>query len=126
MLQKLVEIEQNRLKALGYDSIVTPVSVFVSDSLQIETIGNDTYILTGIRISQDDILNDLHELTIVSPTESVQLSQQEIATLGTSMLKTFKEFIIIKTTDENEFSSDGEITPFRMDFVKISPIFKSL
>jgi hypothetical protein len=122
MLQKLVEIEQNRLKALGYDSIVTPVSVYVSDSLQLQTIGNDTYILTGIRISKDDVLNDMHELTIVSPTESIQLSQQEIATLGTSILKTFKEFIIIKTTDENEFSADSEITPFRMDFVKISPI----
>jgi hypothetical protein len=122
MLQKLVEIEQNRLKALGYDSIVTPVSVYVSDSLQLETIGNDTYILTGIRISTDDILNDMHELTIVSPTESIQLSQQEIATLGTSIFKTFKEFIIIKTTDENEFSSDDEITPFRMDFIKISPV----
>ena len=126
MLQKLVEIEQSRLKAFGYDSIVTPVSVFVSDSLQIETIGNDTYILSGIRISKDDVLNDMHELTITSPTESIQLSQQEIATLGTSILKTFKEFIIIKTTDENEFSSDSEITPFRMDFVKISPIINSL
>ena len=122
MLQKLVEIEQGRLKALGYDSIVTPVSVFVSDSLQIETIGNDTYILSGIRISKDDVLNDMHELTIVSPTESIQLSQQEIATLGTSVLKIFKEFIIIKTTDEIEYSADAEITPFRMDFVKISPI----
>ena len=122
MLEKLVEIEQNRLKALGYNSIVTPVSVYVSDSLQLETIGNDTYILTGIRISKDDVLNDMHELTVVSPTESIQLSQQEIATLGTSIFKTFKEFIIIKTTDENEFSTDSEITPFRMDFVKISPI----
>ena len=123
MLQRLIEIEQNRLKLLGYDSIVTPVSVFVSNSLQLEVIGNDTYILTGIRISKDDVLNDLHELTVVSPTESIQLSQQEIATLGTSILKIFKEYIIIKTTDENEFSSDNEITPFRMDFVKISPIF---
>ena len=109
---------------LGYDSIVTPLSVYVSDSLQLEIIGNDTYILTGIRISKDDVLNDLHEVTVVSPTESIQLSQQEIATLGTSIFKTFKEFIIIKTTDEREFSSDGEITPFRMDFIKISPIFK--
>lgn len=123
MLQKIVEIEQNRLKTLGYESIVTPISVFVSDSLQIETIGNNTYILTGVKISKDDMLNDMHELTIVSPTESIQLSQQEIATLGTSLLKTFKEFIIIKTTDENEFSTDGSITPFRIDFMKISPIF---
>jgi len=107
---------------LGYESIVTPVSVYVSDSLQLKIIGNDTYILTGIRISKDDVLNDLHEVTIVSPTESIQLSQQEIATLGTSILKTFKEFIIIKTTDENEYFTDNEITPFRMDFVKISPI----
>ena len=122
MLQKLIEIEQNRLKSLGYESIVTPVSIYVSDSLQIEIIGNDTYILTGIRISKDDVLNDLHELTVVSPTESIQLSQQEIATLGTSIFKTFKEFIIIKTTDENEYSSDNEITVFRMDFIKISPI----
>ena len=122
MLDKLIEIEQNRLKMLGYESIVTPVSIYVSDSLQIKIIGNDTYILTGIRISKDDVLNDLHELTIVSPTESIQLSQQEIATLGTSILKTFKEFIIIKTTDENEYFTDNEITPFRMDFVKISPI----
>ena len=96
--------------------------MYVSDSLQLQTIGNDTYILTGIRISKDDVLNDMHELTVVSPTESIQLSQQEIATLGTSILKTFKEFIIIKTTDEKEFSADSEITPFRMDFMKISPI----
>jgi len=124
MLQKLIEIEQNRLKTLGYESIVTPVSVYVSDTLQLEIIGNDTYILTGIRISKDDILNDLHELTVVSPTESIQLSQQEIAALGTSIFKTFKEFIIIKTTDENEYSSDSKITVFRMDFIKVSPIFK--
>ena len=123
MLQKLIEIEQSRLKALGYDSIVTPASIYVSETLQLHTLDNNTYILTGIRISKDDVLNDLHELTVVSPTESIQLSQQEIATLGTSIFKTFKEFIIIKTTDENEYSSDSEISPFRMDFIKISPIF---
>jgi len=122
MLQNLIEIEQNRLKTLGYDSVVTPKAVFVDESLVMLNLKNDTYILTGIRISKDDVKNDEHEVCISSPTESLQITQQEIATLGTSILKTFKENIIIKTTDENEYLEDTKISPFRLDFVRITPI----
>lgn len=124
MLQKLIDIEQARLKTLGYESIVTPVHIDVLDSLQMHIIGNDSYILSGVRVGKDNIMQDMHEVVIVSPTESVHETQQELATFGTSMMKIFKNYIVIKTTDQNEFSGDMEITPFRLDFIKVSPIKK--
>jgi hypothetical protein len=33
-----------------------------------------------------------------------------------------KEYIIVRTTDENEYSGDTAISPFRLDFIKITPI----
>lgn len=124
MLQRIIDIEQARLKNLGYDSIVTPVHIDVLDSLQMHVIGNDSYILSGVRVSKDNIMQEMHEVVIVSPTESVHETQQELATFGTSQMKIFKNYIVIKTADQNEFSDDVAITPFRLDFIKISPIKK--
>lgn len=124
MLQKIIDIEQNRLKALGYDSIVTPVHIDVVDSLQMHIIGNDSYILSGVRVSKENLAQEMHEVVIVSPTESIHETQQELATFGTSMKKIFKNHIVIKTTDYREFSGDAPITPYRLDFIKISPIKK--
>ena len=122
MTDKLIEIEQNRLRSIGYESVVTPFSVEIDESLVQLNIGNNTCILTGIRLSPDDVLSNKHEVVINSATESLQFSQQEIATLGTSIYKLMKEYIIVRTTDENEYSGDTAISPFRLDFIKITPI----
>ncbi|MDR2963458.1 MAG: hypothetical protein LBU90_07505 [Bacteroidales bacterium] len=124
MLHRLIELEEKRLHALGYDTIVTPVQLHVTDSLQITITGNDSYVLAGIRVSADDVLSNRHSISILSPTACLQGTQQEIATLGTSSMQLFKEYILVKTTDEKPYSGDNAIPPFRLDFLKITPLPK--
>jgi hypothetical protein len=122
MLQKIIDLEQKRLKDLGFDSIVSTETLVVNESLVLKNIGNDTCIMTGIRISNVDMLNNQHNVMLVSSTDSVQLNQQDFAALGTSIFKVLKDFIIVRTTDENEFTADVPIPEFWIEFVKITPL----
>lgn len=125
MISRLAYIEQRRLEALGFTTVVTPASVTVTSPLQIMQLMNDSYILTGIRASAPNLLADLNEVCLVSPTDSLQASEQEIAALGTTVNRMFRNYLIIKTTGTAAYSSDDKITPFRLDFIRVTPIIKS-
>lgn len=122
MIARLIEIEQARIAAAGYMSVVTPVTLTVGRSLQIVHIGNDTYILTGVRASDNDMMNDRNEVCISSPTEALQGTQRQLSTLGQSMWRLFRDYIIIKTTDENGWQGEKDTPTYRLDFVRISPV----
>ncbi len=122
MIARLIEIEQARIAAAGYMSVVMPVTLTVGRSLQIVHIGNDTYILTGIRASDNDMMNDRNEVCISSPTGTMQGTQRQMATLGQAMWQTFRDYIIIKTTDENGWQGEQDTPMFRLDFIRISPV----
>ena len=114
MISKIVELEQNRYKELGYKTVVVPTAIYVSSPTDIIHIGNDSYILTGIQISRDDMLANDSSVVISSPTEILHLTQMQISQLGTSLFTLFRENIVIKTKSK-------EFAPYRLDFIKITP-----
>ncbi len=115
MISKIVELEQERYKRLGYDTIVVPISIYVSSPLEVVHISNDSYILTGIHITRDDMLSNGNSVVLSSPTEVLHLTQMQISQLGTSLFKLFKENLIIQTKSESDFGQ------YRLDFIKITP-----
>ncbi len=120
MISRIVELEQERWHRLGYDTIVTPIGVQVSKSEKVLQLGNETCVLTGIRIGENDLLSNETELVIISPSESVQCTQKDLAMFGTSIIKLFTNFLIIRVRSKHQ-----EIPMFRLDFIKITPISKS-
>lgn len=124
MISRLAYIEQQRFERMGFKTVVTPTSVTVTSPLQIMQLMNDSYILTGIRASAPNLLADINEVCLVSPTDSLQATEQEIATLGTTTNRMFRNYLIIKTTGAKAYSSEDRITPFRLDFIRVTPIIQ--
>lgn len=124
MISRLAYIEQLRFEKLGFKTVVTPTSVVITSPLQIMQLMNDSYILTGIRASAPNLLADINEVCLVSPTDSLEATEQEIATLGTTTNRMFRNYLIIKTTGAKAYSSEDRITPFRLDFIRVTPIIQ--
>lgn len=124
MISRLAYIEQQRFERMGFKTVVTPTSVTVTSPLQIMQLMNDSYILTGIRASAPNLLADINEVCLVSPTDSLQATEQEIATLGTTTNRMFRNYLIIKTTGAKAYAVDDKITPFRLDFIRVTPIIQ--
>ena len=124
MISRLAYIEQQRFERMGFKTVVTPTSVVVTSPLQIMQLMNDSYILTGIRASAPNLLADINEVCLVSPTDSLQATELEIATLGTTTNRMFRNYLIIKTTGAKAYSSEDRITPFRLDFIRVTPIIQ--
>jgi hypothetical protein len=122
MISRLAYIEQQRFERMGFKTVVTPTSVVVTSPLQIMQLMNDSYILTGIRASAPNLLADINEVCLISPTDSLQATEQEIATLGTTTNRMFRNYLIIKTTGAKAYSTEDKITPFRLDFIRVTPI----
>lgn len=124
MISRLVELEQQRYSTLGYETIVTPCSIAINRTLKIINASNDTYILTGIRTSNNDMLDDANEVCISSPTDCIQATQQQLAMLGTSINRLFRNYIIVKTVGRDGYKPEEQTPLFRLDFIRISPIKK--
>lgn len=126
MISRIVGIEQQRLAQRGYTGIATPVSIHVDSSLKNICLGNDTYILTGIRIGDTDLNDDRHTICLTSATDGLTATERDIALMGQSIYKTFRLFLIIRTMMRDESWADGQqIPPFTLDFIKITPIKKN-
>lgn len=124
MISRLAYIEQQRFERMGFKTVVTPTSVTVTSPLQIMQLMNDSYILTGIRASAPNLVEDLNEVCLISPTDSLLATEQDIATLGTTTNRMFRNYLIIKTTGAKAYSAEDKITPFRLDFIRVTPIIQ--
>ena len=122
MISRLTFLEQQRFTALGYETIVTPTSITVTRPVEVVQLMNDSYILTGIRASAPNLLEDLNEVCLVSPTDSLQATEQQIAMLGTSVGRMFRGYLLIKTTGAKAYSESDAIVSYRLDFIRITPI----
>ena len=120
--QRLVELEQKRFAAMGFETVVTPLSVVVSRNLQEVVCGNDTYILTGIRVGDNDVVDDATRVTLVSPSASIQSTQRTLATMANSINQLFRHHIIIKTAGHDGWSVEKDCDRYALEFVKITPI----
>ena len=124
IISRLAYIEQQRFEHMGFKTVVTPTSVVVTSPLQIMQLMNDSHILTGIRASAPNLVEDLNEVCLISPTDSLLATEQEIATLGTTTNRMFRNYLIIKTTGAKAYAADDKITPFRLDFIRVTPIIQ--
>lgn len=122
MINHIVTAERVRLKKLGYDSFVTPVTVTIEDAMTTILLSNDTYILTGIRISDADMKSDTNIISITSPTDCIEGTARQLSEMGTSILHLFKDYIIVKTVDESGYFGDNKVDNFKLEFVQISPV----
>lgn len=119
---RIVELEQKRLESLGYDTVVTPIEVPVNRTMQEVVCGNDTYVLTGIRVSNLDVVDDATKVTLTGPNESLEATQRTIATMSNSLNKLFRHYIIIKTNPVSGYVEDTDYEPYALEFIKITPI----
>lgn len=120
MIDRLVQLEEERWHALGYDTVVTPISMEINKAETIMQLGNETVILTGIRIGSYDVVADTDsKILLVSPTECFVGTQRELSQLGTSVFKLFKDSLIIKVRTQRD-----EIPTFRLDFIKVTPYIR--
>jgi hypothetical protein len=127
MINRLTGLEQLRLKQLGFASVVTPISITVDKALKCIYLGNDGYILTGVRPSDTDVATDTHVVTLASATDGLTCKEREFGLLGQAIHKTFRSFLIIKTTNADKlFSANDNIPAFTLDFIKITPIKQSV
>ncbi|MBE6341454.1 MAG: hypothetical protein E7069_12090 [Bacteroidales bacterium] len=122
MISRLVALEQQRLAALGYNSVVTPISLRVDKSIKNIALGNDTYILTGVRLSDADVSEDRHIITLVSATDGFTASQRDISLMGQAVYKTLRSFLVIRTAGNEAWEDGASIPPYTLDFIKITPI----
>lgn len=121
---RIVELEQKRFAALGFETVVTPISIRVSRTLQTVVCGNDTYVLSGIRVSDVDVVADATIVTLTAPNASLQATQRTIATMGNSANKLFRHHIIIKTNNADGWQQEADCEPYDLEFLKITPIKK--
>lgn len=121
---RIVELEQKRFAALGFETVVTPISIRVSRTLQTVVCGNDSYVLSGIRVSNVDVVADATIVTLTAPNASLQATQRTIATMGNSANKLFRHHIIIKTNNAAGWQQEADCEPYDLEFLKITPIKK--
>ncbi len=124
MISRLIALEQQRFAAMGYATVVSPISVRVSEARKIVSLSNDTYILTGIRMSNAAAQSDNHNVSISSPTEGLEATEQQIAQMGNAVLKLFREHIIIKTTVGDKFDENASVPAYTLEFMRITPTKK--
>lgn len=132
MISRLVELEQGRLARAGYASFVDNVSVPVTQAEQVENLGNDIYILAGIRVSDESAADSAGAyVRIVSPTASANGYEQSLAQKGVAVHGVYRNNIVIKTRlgafpdgdDEAYIAEHGKDTPpYELEFVRITPV----
>lgn len=101
MIRTIINQEQERLRAAGYQSELQTLTVGIDRSQKQIYLGNDIYVLSGIRLSTDDVLVDLNRVVLTCPTESLTATQQHISQLGTSIVKVFRHYINVSTFSDS-------------------------
>ncbi len=130
VIDDLINTERARYNQKGYDIIVSPFSVLVSGRLRSLSLSNDTYILTGISGSADDVSDGNVEILLTSPNNSLQATIRQVGSLGTSINRIFRRTLIIKTLGDKDISGknsvivedDRAVPNYRLEFVKVTPV----
>ncbi len=125
MIERLIKLEQERLSLAGFDTIVTPHEVTIASPMTILTLANETWIMTGIRVSDADMMGADHLVSFSSPTNSFQATERAIAQLGGSVHRLFRHHIDIEVAEYGkEFTMKADIPDFTLMFVRITPIVR--
>lgn len=120
MIKSLVEQNKQELEKQGFCVLIQPISINVTGREQVFLLGDDRYILTGCIPSSNNILQDAESVMLVSPNAAIVFNQGKADLLGTSVLQTFVESIIVTTT--NNFDKESKLMPYTLNFIKITPL----
>ena len=119
---QIIKMEQERFQRNGYDTVLTPVEIFVSDTLTNITCGNDSYVLCGIRPSDIDIVDDATKVQLISPNACLEATQRTIAAMGNGINKLFRSNITIKTCGLDGWKREEPCPRYVLEFIKITPV----
>ena len=125
MINRLIELEQTRFAAAGYDTVVYPSEVSVSVPRLVIPLGGESWVLTGIRCSDGDLMGADHRVSISSPTNAVQATERAFAQMGESIHRLLRHHLVIHTAEAGkEFSESADIPAFQLLFVRIVPTMR--
>lgn len=116
MLQTLIEIEKQRLANLGYDAVVSTEEYSFSDMNFTKSLGNDTFILTGIVVDEDSVQGDNERISIASATDAISCSISNFRDFGTSVHKVMRQYV-----DIHRYSASDDGQMMSVQGIKITP-----
>lgn len=119
MLKTLIDTECKRLADLGFGSVVSTEEISFSGSDFTKSLGNDTFIVTGIVIDEDSIQGDNERVSISSATDAISASIFNFRDFGTSLFKVMRQYI-----DVHRHSASSGFGMMSVQGVKITPIIK--
>jgi hypothetical protein len=119
---QIIKMEQDRFEREGYDTVLTPVEIVVSDTLANITCGNDSYVLCGIRPSDIDVVDDASRVSLIAPNACLEATQRTISAMGNAINRLFRRNITIKTSGQAGWQREEPYPPFTLEFIKITPI----
>lgn len=117
MLQTLIDIERERFARMGYDSVVTTDEIMIDTPCFTKSLGNDTLIITGIVMSEDDVQGENSRISITSANDAITSSTFNFSSFGTSILKTMRQYL-----DVCRFSTaENQSFVMTLQAIKITP-----
>ena len=119
---QIIAMEQERFKREGYDTVLTPVEIYVNDTLANITCGNDSYVLCGIRPSDIDVVDDQTKVSLIAPNACLEATQRTIAAMGNGINKLFRRNITIKTSGLGGWQREEACPSYVLEFIKITPV----
>lgn len=100
MLKTVIEQEVNRLRSMGYDSIVTTDEIVMSGKKKTVSLGGDACIVTSIFFDEDMMTNN-DVVSIVSANDCIFGPVDRIASMGNNLHKVMRQYIKIKKTTDD-------------------------
>lgn len=121
IIDKIVDQEQNRLKKMGYDCLVMPVTLTITSRKSMFNIGNDIYIFNGLIMNPEHIFESDETVSIFSATDCIETcSFKDLNENSTPKL--FLNYVMVRSYNSKIWEDDKEIKPYRIRFIKITPI----
>lgn len=117
MLKTLIDTECQRLAKQGFDFVVSSEEISFSGAEFTKSLGNDTFILTGIVVDEDSIQGDNERFSIASATDAISASIVNIKDFGTSMYKVMRQYL-----DIHRYSSSEGFGMMMVNGIKITPV----
>lgn len=123
IIEKIVEQEQLRLKKMGYDCLVMPITLTIRSRKSMFNIGNDIYIFKGLLMNPEHVFDSNETISIYSSTDCIETcSFRELNEVDGIFPKIMMNYVMVRSFNQNEWEDDKSIKPYRISFLKITPL----
>lgn len=112
MLNKIVTIEQEKIRRNGFEPIVSTEEIVVDGACKCVSIGADTVIISSVFFGSDQLSNN-DCVSISSASDCISGSSLRVSAMGVNIHKVMKQFINVKRTG-------NDLEPMVINIIKIS------